>query len=42
MLRLPVAHYKPLEVELPFEEIIEYITILATIAVVDLVIRAHD
>jgi len=42
MLSPPVAGDKTLEVQFILEEVIEGSTVLRTIAVVDLVVRAHD
>jgi hypothetical protein len=42
MLCLPITHYKALETELILQQVIEHLGVLATIGVIDLVVRATD
>jgi len=42
VLSTPVRHDKTLEAELRLEQLVEGLTVLACVGVVDLVVRAHD
>jgi hypothetical protein len=42
MLRTPVAHDESLETKLVLEDVVLEVRVLASVAVVDLVVRAHD
>jgi len=42
MLCLPIAHDEALKVQLVLKQVVEQITVLASIAVVNLIVRAHD
>ena len=42
MGRCPIAHDKTLKPQLPFEKVVDYVAVLAGIAVVDLLVGAHD
>jgi hypothetical protein len=42
MLRTPVAHDESLETKLVLEDVVLEVGVLASVAVVDLVVRAHD
>jgi hypothetical protein len=42
MLSLPITHYEALEAKLILQQVIEHFGILATIGVIDLVVRATE
>ena len=42
MLRTPVAHDESLETKLVLEDVVLEVGVLASVAVVDLIVRAHD